>query len=100
MGGQSTTLSLGEESVAIKHLVNLSIISNDALICHPTWIKYFNCMYKVDCVLLLTCTCNELPLFGKVVDILVLPDNTVHFHTKILITEYFDEHYHAYVVKV
>ncbi len=48
---------------------------------------------------MLTYIRNELPTFGKVIDILVLPDNTVHFHIKVLITEYFDEHYHAYVVK-
>ena len=99
VGGKATILSFGEESVAIKHLLNSSAISNDALICHPTWIKYFNCTYKINCVLLLTYTRNELPVFGKVVDILVLPDNTVHFHTKTLITEHFDEHYHAFVVK-
>ena len=74
-------------------------ISDDALVCHPTWIKYFNCTYKVKCVLLLTCTRNELPMFGKVIDILVLPDNSVHFYVKSLITEYFDDHYHAFVVK-
>ena len=50
-------------------------------------------------MLLLTYTHNELPVFGKVVDILVLPDNTVNFHTKTLITKYFDEYYHAFVVK-
>ena len=101
VGGQSNVLSFGEESVAIKHLLNLSAntISNDALICHPTWIKYFNCTYKVNCILVLSCTHSELPIFGKVLDILVLPDNSVYFYTKMLITEYFDDHYHAFAVK-
>ena len=99
VGGQSTMLSFREESVAIKHLLDSIDISDDALICHPTWIKYFNCMYKVNCVLLLTCTHKELPVFGKVIDILVLPDSTVHFYVKSLVTEYFDDHYHAFVVK-
>ena len=99
VGEKSTVLSLREESLAIKHLLNSSAISDDALICHPTWIKYFNGTYKANSVLMLTCTHNEVPTFGKVIDILVLPDNTVHFYIKILITEYFDEHYHAFVVK-
>ena len=38
-------------------------------------------------------------MFCKVLDIIVLPDNTVHFYTKLLNTEYFDDHYHAFVVK-
>ena len=33
---------------------------------------------------LLSCTHNELPIFGKVLDILVLPDNSVYFYTKML----------------
>ena len=80
VGGQSKVLSFGEESVSIKHLLNSSAISNDALICHPTWIKYFNSTYKVNCVLLLTYARNELPTFGKVIDILVLPDNTAFLY--------------------
>ena len=41
---------------------------------------------------------NDLPTFGKVVDLIVLPDNSVYFYVNILTTCHFDQHYHAFVV--
>ena len=52
----------------------------------------------INCILLLEHVQNELPLFGKVADILVLPDGGVYIHVNILTTEHFDQHYHAYCV--
>ena len=87
-----------KESVCVRHLFKSSSISDDALICHPTWIKYFNSTYKVNCVLLLTYVNNDLPVFGKIVDLIVLPDNSVFFYVNVLTTCHFDQHYHAFVV--
>ena len=65
--------------MCVRHLFKSSSISDDALICHPTWMKYFNSTYKVNCVLLLTYVNNDLPVFGKIVDLIVLPDNSLFF---------------------
>lgn len=88
--------SYGEESVSVRYLLKSSGISDDALVCHPNCIIL--CVYKVNCVLLLRCVQPDLPVFGKVVDILVLPDNSVHFYVNILATKHFDQHHHAFVV--
>ena len=97
VGGKCNTRSYCDESVAVRHLLSTTV-SGEAQICHPAWIKYFNCTYMINCILLLEHVQNELPLFGKVADILVLPDGGVYIHVNILKTEHFDQHYHAYCV--
>lgn len=42
---------------------------------------------------------SHYPLFGKIKDILVLPDNSVFFYVINLITKHFDKHYHAFTVE-
>ena len=88
-----------EESIAIKHLVSAKgmEMSEEGVVCHPSWVQYFNSTYKKYCIIV-TSMSNK-PVFGKVQDILVLPDSSVFFLVNILTTEHFDSHYHAYCVR-
>lgn len=96
VGGVSKHVSF---AVAIKHLISGKQIeiSEEGVISHPSWIRYFNSTYKKNCVIVTNML--DKPVFGKVKDILVLPDSSVMFHVNILTTEHFDSHYHAFCVQ-
>ena len=99
VGGTSTNVPYAEESIAIKHLVSAKgmEMSEEGVVCHPSWVQYFNSTYKKYCIIV-TSMSNK-PVFGKVQDILVLPDSSVFFLVNILTTEHFDSHYHTYCVR-
>ena len=99
VGGHCRSVRCAEEPMCVSHLLAQQgiEISSDASICHPSWVKYFNSTYKINCVVVIRTL--HLPVFGKLKNILVLPDNTVLFYVTHLDTKYFDKHYHAFVVE-
>ena len=71
-------------------------ISADLKVAHPTWVKYSGTTIKKNAYVIIGSD-GLHPMFGKIVDILVLLDVVVLlvYHYDV---EYFDDHYHAYAV--
>ena len=79
IGGLCKSVSAAAEPVYIsQNLTERGIsLSSDALISHPSWVKYLNSTIKVNGVIVVNF--SHYPLFGKIKDIIVLPDNSVFF---------------------
>ena len=95
IGGRSRQVHVSDESADIKQ--HIASLCNDATICHPGWVKYYNSTFKKYCVVLVSY--DDFPVFGKVLDIMVLPESQVALHLKLYTTLHFDDHYHGYVIQ-
>ncbi len=70
-----------------KQKLNSLSVSDDALICHPSWVQHFNSTFKKFCVVV---AYIQQPTFGKVQDLMVLPDGEVVFYVTMYKTLHFD----------
>lgn len=95
VGGYSYTMHMHDEAVDIRQELN-SLVSDDVLICHPSWVQHFNSTFKKFCVIVVSY--GVFPTFGKVQDLMVLPGGEVVFYVTLYETLYFDDHYHAFVI--
>ena len=79
IGGLCKSVSAAAEPVYIsQNLTERGIsLSSDALMSHPSWVKYLNSTFKVNGVIVVNT--SHYPLFGKIKGIIVLPDNFVFF---------------------
>ena len=95
IGGRSRQVHVSEEPTDI--LQHVASLCKDDTICHPGWVKYYNFTFKKFCAVLVSY--DEFPVFGKVVDIMVLPDSQVILYLRLYSTLHFDDHYHGYVIE-
>ena len=98
VGGRSRCINVVEERRDIKEKLCLLGVSDDAVICHPAWVLYFNSMFKRSNVIIVKY--DEYPVFAKIIDIMSLPDSRIIFCAFLYKTLHFDNHYHAFVVEL
>ena len=97
-GPSVQTQPLESEPSHVQDALNrlLSCVSYDTIVSRPAWVKLLNSTIKKDAYVI-TKYDGHFPVFSKIHDILVLCD-TVVLHVFHCVTEYFDDHYHAYAV--
>ena len=71
-------------------------VNPDTVVSQPDWVKSGGILIKPGAYFIIG-TDGIYPMFGKVINILLILDNVILLvsHMKV---EYFDSHYHAYVV--
>ena len=71
-------------------------VNPDTVVSQPDWVKFGGILIKPGAYFVIG-TAGLYPMFGKVINILLILDNIILqiSHMKV---EYFDSHYHAYVV--
>lgn len=85
------------EHVSEKILTLFPTLKSDSVVEHPAWVKIHSSLYRKGVYLLLHYDMMS-PDFGKILDIAVV-NETVIFSLQVYSTEFFDTHYHAYVIK-
>lgn len=76
----------------------LSYSATDGLVIrHPQRVTYCHSEFRISCFVMLSMETE--PVFGKVMDMLVMPDNTMYFYVLVYVTNYFDSHYHSYAIR-
>ena len=91
------TLEAEAEHVSEKILTLFPTMNADSAVQHPAWINVHTSLYRKGVYLLLKFDAMS-PEFGKVLDIAVVND-TVIFSLQVYSTNFFDTHYHSYVIK-
>ena len=96
LGGVCHSKAVEEELESFQTLISShpQYTTGNLAIRHPRRVTYCHSEFRISCFVMLSRQTD--PVFGKVMDILVLPDNTVYFYVLVYITDYFDSHYHAY----
>ena len=74
-------------------------IDPEVTICRPKWVKLGGILYKPNDAYVVLESDGLDPVFGLIIDILVLSNCLVVFHVMKYRTLYFSEHYHAYAVQ-
>ena len=85
------------EHVSKEILTHFPTLNGDSMVEHPMWVKIHTSHYRKGVYLLLRYDPMS-PEFGKVLDIVVVND-TVIFSLQVFSSEFFDTHFHAYVIK-
>ena len=92
---------VGNETNLLRPLEQLfPQLSQENTICRPAWVKVDGILYKANNAYLVVDTDGLDPVFGRLDDILIISSGVVVFNVAKCKTLYFDEHYHAYAVKV
>lgn len=97
---------LHDETPVIKHQVlnALPDISTDTIVYRSSWVKINGILYKPNNAHVL-CKVTKLDLaeptfvFGCIDEIMIIGSTLALFTVRVLESEYFNDHYHAYVVK-
>ena len=93
---------LQDEPVALKQaiLCVLPEISLFSTVFHPVWVVRDGVKYKADNCFLINGSDGLDPKFVKLDELLILGNNTLLFVVRECQILYFDDHFHAYVIKV
>lgn len=92
----SCTLDVEAQILVNEVLRVFPTISHDALVVHPNWVKLQSSKYYKGVYLLLKYDRLSAE-FGKIVDIAFISDS-VFLHMHVYTSDYFDEHYNAFVI--
>jgi hypothetical protein len=95
---KSVCLLQAEADHVAKEVIRLfPTLKDDSTIDHPAWVKVHSSRYSKGVYLLLQYDPIS-PRFGKIVDIAVVNDTAI-FSVQVVSPEFFDSHYHSYVMK-
>jgi hypothetical protein len=101
-GGNTTVRVCTTEDLHIQEAVHkLGIhMQESRRVIHPAWVKLQSSVFKKAGIVIVS-LCNGVPVFGKIVDIVVFNSDidSICLVVHLFITEYFDEHFHAFCVK-
>ena len=102
IGGNATVQAYAEEPPHIQDAVqNLGIrLQESRRVCHPPWVKLQSSVFKKTAIVIVKLN-DGVPVFGKVADILVFNSDSsnICLVVHLFITEYYDNHFHAFCVK-
>ena len=100
IGGRLVTHTIQEEDANVRDILTQIIRTlsthTQYVIFHPTWVKLQNTEYKKGAIIL-TGFNNQLPVFGKIIDLCVI-DDSLWFIYEQFKTNWFDLHYHSFCV--
>ena len=100
-GPVSSVGLVGDEHILLQPLQQLfPQLSQESTICRPAWVKVDGIVYKANNAYLVLGTDGLDPIFGRLDDILVINNSVVAFSVAKCKTLYFDEHYHAYAIRI
>lgn len=88
---------LSDESPIINDHFSNSSLSWESCVSHPSFLKCNGVTYKQNAFVILVYDVLE-PVFGKIHDLLDI-ENVAYLVCLKFITQYYDEHSHAYVIK-
>ena len=96
--GSLQILSDEPETVASSIRSVLPFISDHATISHPKWVEKDGIRYHTNNCYLITGSDNIDPVFSRIIDVLVASGNMLLFQVQLCSVNYYDEHFHSYVV--
>ena len=74
------------------------LLSDDTTICHPKWVEKDGIRYHTNNYYLITGSDDFDPVFSRIIDVLVASGNMLLFQVQLCSVNYYDEHFHSYVV--
>lgn len=98
----SSVNSLQEESMDIQEKIKhiLPHVSNETPIFRPTWMKRFNITYQPNNAFLIVGSDGLDPVFARLDSLLVVDTHYPLLSVSLCDVQYFDNHFHAFVIAV
>ena len=94
---KSPSLLSSECAEVVGYLTTKQSLKLETFVSHPSFIKFNGVIFKVNAFILLAYDVFE-PVFAKVHDLLVA-ESCAYIVCREFITQFYDVHYHAYVIK-
>ena len=101
-GPVNTVSSLRSESSALKQSIldMFPGISEESQVSHPSWVKKDGVTYKNNNAYVVVQYDGLDPLYGYIDDLVVIAGDLLLFNVRMCTTQYFDDHFHSYVINV
>ena len=98
----SDTTLVKNQSELIQTELNLlaPYVSQETAVSHPAWINVHGIHYECNNAFLVLKVDGTYPVFGRLDNILVIGGSFVVYCLSMCTTLYFEDHYHAYAIKV